>query len=713
MISSKTGPQSITGFLTERRLTLFALLLITLLGAGLRFYNLGAKSLVPDEIHTVTLSARGLPYIWQNSRGVPVLFLITHLVLLLSDSEFILRMPSALEGVLGIVVLYKVGETIYGRKEGLIAAFLLALSAYHLRYSQDLRFYPLLVLLSLLTLLFLWKALEEGKRKVLLGFVLATAANLYNHVFAWLVLASEVIFAACTLLPKYLFSPNSRALPLSTRVRGALRPFLGLVALLALVAVLYLPAISHFIVGFFRQEFVLKKFVSSETEMSPSLALTWQTLSVSFFAHRIFGPFGAGTGLPLTLYGGAFLLGLARSHRKQVVLALLWIGLPFVTLPIIGIRLFHPRYVLYILPIYLIVISRGLRVLSEIFAGLIEYFGRTGSTGKALILGLLVGLYASLNLPPILHLYRQRGVDWREVADYLMTNVEPGHWILCDGHAYKAGDTYHCRAGLTYYWEGAFRRRHTLATDSDIGRRIAAAGADNYGIWIVVRHTRPLNREVAQHLRAEGALTDFHWATVVRVDQGESLVENAVSALKTLIELQPRPEARFDLHLSLAEIYARQGDLEQAQQALAAAREVQPHHYAASARLERVGSGLQVEYHLGLGEAYLTGGRAQEAVEEYRRALALDSNLDQQAWFHRVLGDACLASGKAREAAQEYERALSLEPQRGQRAGFHLRLGEAYRQSGRREAAIREYERVLELEPDNVPAQRALDVLGQ
>jgi len=365
------------------------------------------------------------------------------------------------------------------------------------------------------------------------------------------------------------------------------------------------------------------------------------------------------------------------------------------------------------LPIYLLLVSGGLAVLSEVFARLVEYFGRTSSIGRALQLGLVVGLFATLNLPPILRQYRARGVDWREVPSYLMTNVESEDWILCDGDTSVEWDTVHCRAGLTYYWEGAFRRRHTLATDRDIGRRIAAAGADNYGIWIVVRHTRPLNRDVAQHLRAEGALTDFHWATVVRVDQGESLVENAVSALKTLIELQPRPEARFDLHLSLAEIYAWQGDLEQAQQALAAAREVQPHHYAASARLERISGALQAEYHLGLGDAYLAVGRAQEAVEEYERALALKPELDQEAGFHRVLGDAYLASGKAREAAQEYERAFSLEPERDQRARFHLRLARAYEKSGRREEAIAEYKRVLELEPDNVAAQRALDVLGQ
>lgn len=666
MTSLRARLKSITGLLTEGRLTRLCLLLIILLGAGLRFYNLGTKSLWIDELNTVTISAHGLSHIWQKSRGVPALFLVTHLVLALGDSEFILRMPSALEGILSIVVLYKVGEALYGREEGLVAALLLALSAYHLHYSQDLRFYPLLVLLSLLTLLFLWKALEEGKRKFWLGFVLATVTNLYNHVFAWLVLASEMIFAASMLLPKHLFPPNSKGLPLSTRVRGALRPFIGLVALLALVVVLYLPVTSPFIAGFFSQEFLLSKFVSPETEIDPR-TLSWETLSFSFLSDKIFGPFGAGTGLMLLLYGAAFLYGLIRSGPRRAALAILWIGLPFPVLASVGIRTFQPRYVIYILPIYLLAISRGLVALGEIFGRLMEYFGGTGSGKKALLLGLVVGLFATANLPRLFSQYQEGDVNWREVADYLMTNVEPGDWILCGAHCVKP---------LSHYLEEAFQDDHPLVLGKDIGSRIPAAATENQGVWIVDRHLTPLNRDVAQHFRAKGALVEFNFglwtgrgaepvfATVIRVDQGESLVENATSALKTLIQLPHRPKFRFYLYLSLTEIYVWQGDLEQAYQALAAAEEMQP------------------------GD----------------RALA--------AYYHE-LGDAYLSSGRAQEAAREYERALALTPELDQQAGFHLRLGSAYEESDRREEAIREYERVLELEPDNAAAQRALDALGE
>lgn len=80
---------------------------------------------------------------------------------------------------------------------------------------------------------------------------------------------------------------------------------------------------------------------------------------------------------------------------------------------------------------------------------------------------------------------------------------------------------------------------------------------------------------------------------------------------------------------------------------------------------------------------------------------------------HLVLGDYYLASGRAQEAAQEYERALSLKSRFRTKAWFHLRLGRAYLESGRRDEAIREYQKALELEPHNVRAQRALDALGE
>ena len=417
-------------------------------------------------------------------------------------------------------------------------------------------------------------------------------------------------------------------------------------------------------------------------------------------------------GLSFLISVGAFLVGLLhlalRSRWKELFLVCLWLVPPFMIIALLGgVRKLPSRYLIYILPLYLILMAEGAIGLFQLTYGFVE---RRGSFEKRSLVGstLIALIFGGLSIVPVREYYSWEKEDWRGAVSYLVDHMETGDLILCDGTRYAhGGDSNRCVRGVTYYLSESFGNRPILATDVNISAKIKGQVDEGQAVWIVLWHGGPLSKRARESLRP----AEFERVLVARVGEGEGLVENAILALKGLIKLQPHPEAQFDLYLSLAEIYAWQGQLERAQQALAAAKEVRPDHPTAKARWERIGGGLQVEYHLGLGNLYLAESRAQEAVEEYERALALASDLDQQAWFHRALGDAYLASGKAQEAAQEYERTLSLEPERDQRARFHLRLARAYEESGRREEAIAEYERVLELEPDNAAAQRALDGL--
>ena len=148
------------------KLTPYVLILLSIiiLGLTLQIYRLNYKSLWYDEICSVARSEKGIQYIIFDfgfgpgrSRVAPLHFVILNFFLYFGKSEFVVRLPSVIFGVLAILLTYKIGELFFGKKEGLISAFLLSISAMHIHYSQEARMYSLLMFLALLSLFLFYK----------------------------------------------------------------------------------------------------------------------------------------------------------------------------------------------------------------------------------------------------------------------------------------------------------------------------------------------------------------------------------------------------------------------------------------------------------------------------------------------------------------------------------------------------------------------------
>ncbi|NIN70139.1 MAG: hypothetical protein GTO63_36765 [Anaerolineae bacterium] len=188
-------------------LTLLAAIVV--LGMALRLYDLDGDSLWFDQIKVV-LTAR-LDFVSilrsqeQSSVHPPLLYMLTRILFLLfRESGFVARLPAAMLGSFSILLAYKVGESLWTRKEGLIGALLLAVNAYDVRYSQEARDYALMVFLALPSLIVLLKALRGNKKGLWIGFVLCTALSLYNHYFAFLFLPAEVLFGVWVIAGQWL-----------------------------------------------------------------------------------------------------------------------------------------------------------------------------------------------------------------------------------------------------------------------------------------------------------------------------------------------------------------------------------------------------------------------------------------------------------------------------------------------------------------------------
>jgi len=121
-------------------------LFVAVVALSLRLYDLGEESLWIDEAITygrATLPLDRLIADTLRRKHVPTYFVLMHFFVTIGDSEFWLRLPSALLGTMTAVLLYAAGYVLRGLWAGVAAGLLVALSPIHLGYSQEARMYTL------------------------------------------------------------------------------------------------------------------------------------------------------------------------------------------------------------------------------------------------------------------------------------------------------------------------------------------------------------------------------------------------------------------------------------------------------------------------------------------------------------------------------------------------------------------------------------------
>lgn len=399
--------------------TYWALFAVLLLAAFLRTYQLGTESLWSDEGVSLRFASMGGPAeiveASKTDNNYPTYYLILHYwVWLFGDSEFSLRLPSALSGLLAVLVMYKVGSLLFGRSVGLTASLILAVSPFHIQYSQEARVYNLMALLALVSFYCFIKVLRERKLAVQMGYVLSTIALMYCHVYGlFIVLAQNIYFAAIFLGRTF-------------RSRDDARPSLGRwMGLQALLVVLYIPG------------FILLTGWLSQTKDStrtwippPSLGSVYRDL-VSY------------SGSPLLLallltFALLAVIALVRSGATGNLLLLLVWFLTSVVLPILissfSTPIFHARYgIAGSLVLYLLA-AKGVEVASGAFSrAFLRGSPKAPKTKIAwlIVTALLVMLFIVQVRSYYMTVIKQQ---WREVAQYVDTHAQTDDLILIEGY---------------------------------------------------------------------------------------------------------------------------------------------------------------------------------------------------------------------------------------------------------------------------------------
>jgi uncharacterized membrane protein len=242
---------------------------IIIVGGALRFHRLDAQSLWLDEglqyYVATNNSIADILFTRMRSFHPPLSFLVNHIFLSVHESEFFLRLPSVLFGIASLPLAYMLARELTSTRIALFSVALLALSPFHIWYSQEGRMYSQMLFFSLLSSAFLLQALKQGKARWWVYYVLVSAAGMYTHIFMGLVLISHFVWV---LLCR-------RRHLLAITVSGVA------VALLFLPWVLYLPWVSNFL------NEVGEERIVARSASGGRAGFTWAALPYTFFAYAV------------------------------------------------------------------------------------------------------------------------------------------------------------------------------------------------------------------------------------------------------------------------------------------------------------------------------------------------------------------------------------------------------------------------------------------
>ena len=177
---------------TMRQPEMFLLGLALLLAGFFSLFLIGSKSLWFDEAYSVQL-VHSWGSMWLElfsyDRNAWLYYTLLYGWTRLGDGETYVRVLSALFAIASLPVYYLLSKNLFGKKVALIAAFLLAVNGFYIRYAQEARAYSLYFFLSLLSTLIFLRLRHKQSKLLYFLYILCVALSIYAHALAVFLLA--------------------------------------------------------------------------------------------------------------------------------------------------------------------------------------------------------------------------------------------------------------------------------------------------------------------------------------------------------------------------------------------------------------------------------------------------------------------------------------------------------------------------------------------
>lgn len=370
------------------------LLSLTLIGAILRFYNLGYNSLWLDEASTLNFSVKSIPDIWQATTAgefnPPLFYWTEHIMLVFGNSEVVLRFIPALLGVLTIPLIYFVGKEFLDRNTGIIAAAAFAFSPFLVYYSQEARAYSMMLFFVTFSMVFYFLALKNNDIRNWILFGILSALAFWSHFYALVIIGGLILYALYELRPKIKSSLN------------AVKP---LVISCVIFGVICLPLIL-----------VTIQLFTKRTASAPTFGIQGPELIIATFEQI------SGSEVAMYLLLLLFIAGIVQAFlldkNKGLFLVTLTV-MTFVISNFLSYRIpMQPRYLIFLTIIFFIAIALSHKLLLSLM------------NSPSIVYG-FIALMVVINIPLLAGYYSgYTKEDWRGFSSQLQKQTHPGDLIV-------------------------------------------------------------------------------------------------------------------------------------------------------------------------------------------------------------------------------------------------------------------------------------------
>ncbi len=369
--------------------------LITLLAAFMRLHGLAYKSFWMDEGMSVEYArlpwAVFLKTLWNREANMALYYILLRYWLLLGRSDGFVRGLSVIFSVATVPVLYLLAKRLFDRQTAIVAAFLLAIHAYHIRYAQEARGYALVVFLSVLASWLLVRNLQEPSSSHWGIYTAVCVLAVYTHFYAGLMIVAHLVSLAW---------PPRKEVPWRTIARH-MSYFACWMIPIAIFVVRIGTEPINWVQPVGRQGLLYLGLQLSGNYGKPLLILVSLLLGVALVSARRARLAGEDT----KFWSYAFLFS--------------WLFVPIVT--VLTASLIHPllvnRYMSPFFPALIVLLSSAVMAFRPRVLGLPFFF----AISVCLILGTASYYQRDFDVT------RQ---DWRVAADYVARNARPGDSIF-------------------------------------------------------------------------------------------------------------------------------------------------------------------------------------------------------------------------------------------------------------------------------------------
>ncbi|MCB0211440.1 MAG: glycosyltransferase family 39 protein [Anaerolineae bacterium] len=454
--------------------------LLVLLALALRVYQLDSHSLWYDELLELDI-AQG-PFLaigpqLPRHAAMPLDYYLMHAWIKLGRQDFWVRLPALFFGVLAIPLTYALARRMINRRVGYLAAALMTTAFFAVRYSRETRPYAMLLVFTLLAFLGLWQVYRTHKMRYWAVAIAGLGGAALSHYFSLFLLLPMGLFVAghqLYHLRQFIFWRHTACFAVAVLVLAILFALNGRILVLYSVSYRFSNVVNQ------------PETLALPAEEKPNHG-SGPPLDPGFFVTDVLSPLSTTAPLTLLWYSAFFLIAVLALVRpgsaptKAILLLLGWFILPILLVYTFLLHrgtFYATRYILYVLPAYLILVAYGIDRLAA-------FIVPPTMTRLPYRRGLLAGVLTLLLAPALsaqyddLHSYYSADAreDWRAVGQLLYNHAAPDDVVI----AVKAEPT------INWYYPPA------------------AAPFETYG------RSDPINAALRQHKRRWFVLSSYSY----------------------------------------------------------------------------------------------------------------------------------------------------------------------------------------------------------